>query len=71
VETVRSQDVTWFRPLWRRLAVIGFLVVWLAWELLWTQDRLWGVLVGAILAYSLYRFFYAFPKDDAADGGEA
>jgi hypothetical protein len=59
--------MSWFRPLWRRLAVTGFLVLWFLGELLWTKDRFWGVLVGAFLLYALYKFFYALPKGESAD----
>ena len=41
-----------------------FLTLWLAWELLWSKDMFWALLVGAALAYSLYNFFYAFPKEE-------
>lgn len=64
---LKPNDVTWFKPLWRRVAVTAFLAVWCAWEWLWNQEPFWGVLVGAALAYSLYNFFYAFPKEETAD----
>ena len=60
----KQNDLTWFRPLWRRVAVAVFLTLWLAWELLWSKDMFWALLVGAALAYSLYNFFYAFPKEE-------
>lgn len=65
---LKTNDVNWFRPLWRRVAVAVFLSLWLAWELLWSKDQFWALLVGAALAYSLYNFFYAFPKEDKTDG---
>ncbi|WP_332686876.1 DUF3329 domain-containing protein [Devosia sp.] len=61
---LKQNDLNWFRPLWRRVAVVVFLTAWLAWELIWTRDSFWGFLVGAALAYSLYNFFYAFPKEE-------
>ena len=64
---LKQNDLTWFRPLWRRVAVALFLAAWLAWELLWSKDMFWALLVGAALAYSLYNFFYAFPKEEPAD----
>ncbi len=60
--------MTWWQPLWRRLAVTGFLVLWLIAELVWTGDRIWAVVVGALLLYALYRFFYAFPAGGSATG---
>ena len=64
---MKDNEVSWFRPLWRRIAVTVFLAIWCAWELLWTQDQFWAFLVGAALAYSLYNFFYAFPKEEPTD----
>lgn len=61
---LKENDLNWFRPLWRRIAVVAFLAVWLAWEAIWTKETMWIVLVGAALAYSLYNFFYAFPKEE-------
>ena len=48
-----------------------FLALWLAWELLWTHDQFWAFLVGAALLYSLYNFFYAFPKEEPKDGQQS
>ena len=61
---LKSNDVAWFRPMWRRIALTAFLAVWCAWEWLWNQEPFWGTLVAAALAYSLYNFFYAFPKEE-------
>ncbi|MHA6692798.1 hypothetical protein [Devosia sp. A449] len=64
---LKQNDLNWFRPLWRRVAVVVFLIIWLGWEVLWNQDSFWSLLVGAALAYSLYNFFYAFPKETPSD----
>lgn len=64
---LKQNDLNWFRPLWRRVAVVVFLAAWLGWELIWTRDSFWALLVGAALAYSLYNFFYAFPKEGTTD----
>ena len=64
---LKQNDLNWFRPLWRRVAGVVFLAAWLAWELIWTRDSFWALLVGAALAYSLYNFFYAFPKEGTTD----
>jgi hypothetical protein len=64
---LKQNDLNWFRPMWRRVAVVVFLTVWLGWELLWSKDMFWALLVGAALAYSLYNFFYAFPKEEPAN----
>jgi hypothetical protein len=63
---LKENDLKWFKPLWRRVAVAVFLALWLLWELLYTQDMFWAFLVGAALAYVAWNFFYTFPKDEAA-----
>jgi uncharacterized membrane protein YfcA len=61
---LKENDVNWFRPLWRRVAVAVFLTLWLGWELLYTGDQFWAVLVGLALAYVAWNFFYRFPKEE-------
>lgn len=61
---LKQNDLNWFRPLWRRVAIVVFLIAWLGWELLGSGDMFWASLVGAALVYSLYNFFYAFPKEE-------
>lgn len=68
---MQKNDISWFRPLWRRVAVTVFLAAWVVWELFWTQDQFWAFLVGAALAYSLYNFFYAFPKEEPDNGDQS
>ena len=68
---MKANEVSWFRPLWRRVAVTVFLAIWCVWELLWTQDQFWAFLVGAALIYSLYNFFYAFPKEEPDNGNQS
>ncbi|WDR03015.1 DUF3329 domain-containing protein [Devosia algicola] len=64
---MKENDLIWFRPLWRRVAITSFVAIWCAWEWLGTKDQFWGTLTAFALAYSLYTFFYAYPragKDD-------
>ena len=64
---LKPNDVNWFKPLWRRVAVTTFLAVWLVVELFIWKDGFFQVLVAAALVYALYNFFYAFPKEETAD----
>jgi hypothetical protein len=63
---LKENDLKWFKPLWRRVAVAVFLAIWLGWELLFTKDMFWALLVGAALAYVAWNFFYTFPKETAS-----
>jgi hypothetical protein len=60
---MRDNDIKWFRPLWRRVAIVVFLTLWLGYELFWSGDMFWAALVGLALAYSGYNFFVSFPKN--------
>jgi len=64
---LKENDLKWFRPLWRRVALAAFLALWLGWELFFTRDMFWAALVGAALAYVGWNFFYAFPKETPND----
>ncbi|MBJ3761967.1 hypothetical protein ILP92_04295 [Maribius pontilimi] len=54
-----------YRPLWRRVAITGFCMLWTAFEL-WQGNHGWAVIVGGMAALCAYEFFIAFPKDDDA-----
>lgn len=64
---LKENDVNWFRPLWRRVGVVVLLCLWLAWEVFVSRDQVWMLLVGAALAYAVYNFFIAFPKETKAN----
>lgn len=61
---LKSNEISWFKPLWLRLAITAFLAVWCAWEWLWNKDAFWGWMVGAVLLYFMYTYLYAFPKEE-------
>ena len=57
-------DHPFFRPLWRRVAVIVFCLAWVGWEL-YNQSYTWALIVGGMAAYGVYVFFIAWNKDKA------
>ena len=55
--------VPFFRPLWRRIAVVGAMAVWTLIEI-FQGSPYWAVLAGGIGIYLIYEFFLAFdPKN--------
>ncbi|MDB5472875.1 MAG: hypothetical protein JWP99_178 [Devosia sp.] len=64
---LNSSDANWFRSKRLRIAITAGLAIWLAVELYW-GDQFWAFLVGFALLYSLYNFFYAFPKEQSKNG---
>lgn len=64
-----QHDRDWFRPLWRRLLVTGFIAVWCLWEWFWNKDQFWSLLTAAMLAYAVWSFFIAFDRRGGGGGG--
>ncbi|MDT3707285.1 MAG: hypothetical protein ROZ09_10685 [Thiobacillus sp.] len=65
-------SLAWFRPLWRRVAVVGIIVAWAIWEWFFNHDQLWGVITLAMLAYGVWTFFINFDRELARqDHGKA
>ena len=58
--------VPFFRPMWRRVAVIIFLAIWLFIEIS-SGSEWWALLVGGIGAYAVYVFFFDFRLPDDAE----
>lgn len=66
---MNERDTDWFRPLWRRVAVTGFLAAWVVWEV-WagvlqrpeTPDYTWVGLVGFAFVYAVWSLFIAFDR---------
>lgn len=69
---MHKNDTNFFRPLWRRVAVVVFLAAWLAWEVFFTREQMWMMIVGAVLAYSVWSFFISFDRNAGKDspGGD-
>lgn len=63
---MKESELNWFRPLWKRLGVVIFLSIWLAWEAFFNQDQFWSFMIGVVLAYAVYNFFIKFPKEGPA-----
>lgn len=63
-----QRDTDWFRPLWRRVAVVAFVGGWLGWEFFYTHDETWTLIVMGLLAYAVWVFFIRYkpaaPKQD-------
>ena len=52
-----------FKPLWIRIAVVGFTLGWAAFEFA-AGAPFWGILFGAAGAWAFYGLFIAFnPRD--------
>jgi len=58
---LKDRDITFFRPLWRRIAVSAVCVIWAALEV-WHGEQLWILITLGLTAYAGWTFFITFPK---------
>lgn len=58
-----------FRPMWRRVAVVALCLGWALVELA-TGAVFWAILFGAMGLYCAHQFFIAFDPPDGPRGGQ-
>ena len=54
-----------YKPLWRRLALLGVLAAWTAFEVFYSKDGVWMAVAGALLAYATWILLITW-KDSSA-----
>ncbi|WP_181701387.1 DUF3329 domain-containing protein [Chthonobacter albigriseus] len=55
-----------YRPLWRRIAIVAVVALWLGYEVTFGGDPMWLVLATGMLAYSVWAFLLTYrPPADA------
>ena len=57
-----DQKHPFFQPLWRRIAIIAAVAVWLGFEVFYTKDTLWMSVATVMLIYGVWSFFLNWPK---------
>ena len=55
----------WFRPLWRRVAVVLFCFAWAIFEFA-TGTPFWGVIALGFAGYGIWQFFIIYDASEAA-----
>ncbi len=58
-------DHPFYKPLWRRVAIIATTAIWFCFEML-VNDGMWTVIAGAFFAYSVWAFLVTYPKTPEA-----
>jgi hypothetical protein len=61
--TVNEANLPFFRPLWRRIAVVAVCVVWTVVEWV-TNDPLWAIVGLGFTAYAVWQFLYLYKPVD-------
>ena len=60
---MKDYEHPFFRPLWRRVAVVAVCVVWAGIE--FTHDApFWGVIALGFAGYAIWQFFYLYKPID-------
>ena len=62
-EKPRLLTMPWFKPLYRRVILVGGIALWCLWEWLYNHDQFWGLITLAALAYGVWIFFINFDKE--------
>ncbi len=63
---MKDSEHPFFRPLWRRVALVALCLVWAAIEFT-AGAPLWGVIALACAGYGYWQFFHAYkPSGDSA-----
>jgi hypothetical protein len=64
---LKEQQHPFYKPLWRRVAIVAVTVGWLVFELMTGASPMWVMVAVGFLAYSLYIFFITWPKNGPKD----
>jgi hypothetical protein len=67
---VKQSEIDWFRPLWRRIAVTGFIAGWAVMEWAVWHDELFRWITLAALAYAVCNFFIFYDRGTKTPGGD-
>jgi len=57
-----EQDHPFFKPLWRRVAIVAVVAAWLAVEVFYVRDSLWIMVAAGMLVYAIWTFLLKWPK---------
>jgi hypothetical protein len=58
-----DQDHPFYKPLWRRIAIVACTLGWVAFEVIYGSSGLWLALAAGACAYCLWTFLITFPKE--------
>ena len=64
-----EQNHPFYKPLWRRIAIVVVIALWLGFEIYTGGGGLWIALAAGMLAYAVWTFLIGFPKDDGGAAG--
>lgn len=63
---MKESEIRFFKPLWRRLTLLGTALVWVVIELVFGSE-IWLFTSLCLAVYILWRYLLRFPADDASN----
>jgi hypothetical protein len=66
---MKDQEHPFFRPLWRRIAIVVFCGAWAAWEY-YNQQEFWGMLALGMTAYAVWVYLWTYPSPEGDANAE-
>jgi hypothetical protein len=63
---MRDADHPFFRPLWRRVALVLFCAAWSVFEF-WNGTQIWGTFAGGMAVYGLWMFLLNYKPPAESD----
>ena len=65
---IKDRDHPFFRPLWRRIAIVAFCAAWTGWEY-YNGEELWVTITFGMTLYAIWTYLYAYrePKEPDAE----
>jgi hypothetical protein len=58
-----DQSHPFYKPLWRRLAIVAVVAGWAAFEGLYTREPFWMTIAIGVFAISVWTFLVNWPRD--------
>ena len=66
---MKDRDHPFFRPLWRRIALVAFCAIWSAIEY-YNGQEFWGMAALGMTAYAAYSYLWLYREPPAPPAGE-
>lgn len=58
-----DQQHPFYKPLWRRVAIVAAIAAWFAYEAIFVGEPFWLAISGGVLAYGLWTFLWNWPGE--------
>ena len=60
-----DQSHPFYKPLWRRVAIVAVVAGWAGFEVFYTREPFWMTIAAGVLVISLWTFLLSWPKNSS------